>query len=114
VHRNIEQRDVDCHAGCVRPAYLVMSRVERLTVTLPSEMAHTVRAAVDAGEYSSASELVEEALAAWANGRELQGREIEALKAAYVAGKASGEPRAVDIERVIGQARARPSAAERG
>ncbi len=42
-----------------------MSTIERLTITMPAEMAATVRAAVDRGAYASTSEIVREALRDW-------------------------------------------------
>jgi antitoxin ParD1/3/4 len=42
-----------------------MSKLERITVTMPEEMAATLRAAVDAGEYATTSEIVREALRDW-------------------------------------------------
>lgn len=42
-----------------------MGKLERLTVTMPEEMAAKLRAAVDRGEYATASEVVREALRDW-------------------------------------------------
>ena len=42
-----------------------MSTIERITITLTAEMAHSVRAAVQAGEYASSSEIIREALPDW-------------------------------------------------
>ena len=39
-----------------------MSKLERITVTMPEEMAAKLRAAVDSGEYATTSEVVREAL----------------------------------------------------
>ena len=40
-----------------------MSDIERMTVTMPAEMAAAVKSAVDAGDYASTSEVVRAALA---------------------------------------------------
>lgn len=46
-----------------------MKNVERLTITLTSEMAAMVRHAVKSGEYVSNSEIMREALRYWKAGR---------------------------------------------
>ncbi len=48
-----------------------MSKLERITVTMPEEMAAKMRAAVESGEYVTTSEIVREALRDW---NELQER----------------------------------------
>jgi antitoxin ParD1/3/4 len=58
-----------------------MAEIERLTITLPSEMAATVKRAVSGGDYASASEVVREALRDWKMKRALQLQELAALKA---------------------------------
>lgn len=42
-----------------------MAEIERLTVTLPADMAAIVKGAVAGGDYASASEVVREALRDW-------------------------------------------------
>ena len=42
-----------------------MGKVERITVELPEELVAAVRAAVSSGDYSTASEVVREALCDW-------------------------------------------------
>jgi antitoxin ParD1/3/4 len=58
-----------------------MSAIERLTITLPSEMAAVVKGAVEGGDYASSSEVVREALRDWKLKRALQLQELAALKA---------------------------------
>jgi antitoxin ParD1/3/4 len=55
--------------------------IERLTITLPTEMAATVKSAVANGGYASASEVIREALRDWKMKRALQLEEFAALKA---------------------------------
>jgi antitoxin ParD1/3/4 len=43
----------------------IMPGIERLTITLPTEMAHLVKRAVQGGDYASASEVIREALREW-------------------------------------------------
>jgi antitoxin ParD1/3/4 len=42
-----------------------MAKLERITVTMPEEMAAKLRAAVESGEYATTSEIVREALRDW-------------------------------------------------
>ena len=58
-----------------------MAEIERLTITLPAEMAAIVKGAVEGGDYASSSEVVREALRDWKLKRAVQLQELEALKA---------------------------------
>jgi len=57
-----------------------MAEIERMTVTLPSDMAAVVKGAVEGGDYASSSEVVREALRDWKMKRVLQLQELAALK----------------------------------
>ncbi len=57
-----------------------MSAIERLTITLPSEMAALMKAAVSEGAYASSSEIIREALRDWELKTELRRRKLEALR----------------------------------
>jgi antitoxin ParD1/3/4 len=58
----------------------VSDAIERMTITLPPDMANVVRGAVDTGDYASASEVVREALRDWKFKRAIQLEELAALK----------------------------------
>ncbi len=58
-----------------------MAGIERMTVTLPAEMATLVKGAVDGGDYASSSEVIREALREWKLKRELRIHKIAELKA---------------------------------
>ncbi len=58
-----------------------MSEIERLTITLPSDMVAVVKGAVEDGDYASSSEVVREAIRDWKMKRALQLKELESLKA---------------------------------
>ena len=58
-----------------------MAEIERLTITLPSDMAAGVKSAVECGDYASNSEVVREALRDWKMKRALQVAELASLKA---------------------------------
>ncbi|QYU70014.1 type II toxin-antitoxin system ParD family antitoxin [Leptolyngbya sp. 15MV] len=57
-----------------------MSKLERITVTMPEEMAAKLRAAVEAGEYATTSEIVREALRDWSDYQERRAERIERFK----------------------------------
>jgi Arc/MetJ-type ribon-helix-helix transcriptional regulator len=59
-----------------------MPAVERMTVTMPAEMAETLRRTVAGGEYASTSEVVREALREWTRSRDAERRDLDALRAA--------------------------------
>lgn len=67
-----------------------MPAVERMTITMPAELAETVRKTVAGGEYASASEVVREALRDWTRQRDAEHRDIEALREAIKTGLDSG------------------------
>jgi antitoxin ParD1/3/4 len=54
--------------------------VEKISIALPPEMAAQVRQAVEAGEYSSSSEVIRDALREWTYKRQLQQNGIEELR----------------------------------
>jgi antitoxin ParD1/3/4 len=58
-----------------------MAEIERMTITLPSDMAAVVKGAVEGGDYASSSEVVREALRDWKTKRALQVAELASLKA---------------------------------
>ena len=60
-----------------------MAAVERLTITLPSEMAGMVKGVVDEGDYASTSEVIREALREWKMKRELQRRQFRRAEGRY-------------------------------
>jgi antitoxin ParD1/3/4 len=57
-----------------------MGKLERITVTLPEEMATRLRSAVDSGEYATASEVVREALRDWTSQQEQRRAALEGLR----------------------------------
>ncbi|MEJ5143262.1 type II toxin-antitoxin system ParD family antitoxin [Gluconobacter albidus] len=67
-----------------------MSTLERMTITMPSEMAATLRQSVDGGEYASTSEVVREALREWMRRRDTDRRDLDALREAIRMGDESG------------------------
>lgn len=67
-----------------------MSAIERMTITMPAEMAATLKATVAEGQYASTSEVVREAVRDWTRARDVERRELEALREAIRVGDESG------------------------
>ncbi len=65
-----------------------MSAIERLTITMPADLAAAVKAAVAGGDYASTSEVMREALRDWKMKRALQQQEFAALQKAIELGLA--------------------------
>lgn len=81
-----------------------MAEIERLTITLPADMAASVKGAVAEGDYASTSEVVRDALRDWKTKRALQLQELAALKADIdkgLADVAEGRVKEFDAERLI-------------
>ena len=85
-----------------------MPEIERLTVTMPPELAAVVRQAVETGDYASTSEVVRAALRDWKLKRALQIEELAALKADIdkgLADVAAGRVKDFDTDRIIARGR---------
>ena len=85
-----------------------MAELERLTITLPAEMAAVVKRAVETGDYASASEVIRDALRDWKTKRALQVEELAALKAdidAGLADVAAGRVKTFDKARIVERGR---------
>ncbi|WP_075223120.1 ribbon-helix-helix domain-containing protein [Acuticoccus yangtzensis] len=67
-----------------------MSEIERMTITVPAKMAAALKAVVAEGEYASTSEVVREALRDWTKARDVERRELIALREMIRAGDESG------------------------
>ncbi len=87
-----------------------MSDVERMTVTLTTDMAAVIKGAVSAGEYASSSEIVREALRHWQHEREVRSTELKALRALVQEGLddvKAGRVHAFDAEKIAEKGRQR-------
>ena len=85
-----------------------MSAIERMTITVPAEMAAAVKAAVAGGDYASTSEVIRDALREWVKVHDAERRELEALRLLIRQGLDSGE--SLPADDVFAQLRARFSA----
>ena len=89
-----------------------MANVEKLSIALTPELAATVRDALSAGEYASASELMREALREWKQRRIERDRAVEELGRLWDEGLASGP--SLDGDRAFDELRRKyPSAQQR-
>lgn len=68
-----------------------MANIERMTVTMPAEMAAILRQTVAGGEYASTSEVVREALREWVRSRDQDQRDLQTLRQAIREGDESGD-----------------------
>ena len=85
-----------------------MSSIERMTITMPSDMAAVVKAAVDAGDYASTSEVVRDALREWKTRRAIQLQELAALKTDIdkgLADVAAGRVKDFDTKKIVERGR---------
>jgi antitoxin ParD1/3/4 len=85
-----------------------MAEIERMTITLPADMAAVVKSAVKGGDYASTSEVVREALRDWKTKRALQLQELATLKAEIDKGLtdlAEGRVQDFDADRIIERGR---------
>ncbi|MBI2740256.1 MAG: type II toxin-antitoxin system ParD family antitoxin [Rhodospirillales bacterium] len=83
-----------------------MAEIERLSVALPAPMAKSVRAAVEAGEYASTSEVIRDALRLWESRRHLREHDAAVLRNRWNEGKASGRAGRLDLKRVLAEEQA--------
>ncbi len=81
-----------------------MPTTERITITLPADLADALRQTVARGEYASESEVVSEALGDWSRRREAERQDVEALREAVRAGDESGA--GIAAENVFAELRA--------
>lgn len=86
----------------------IMPTIERLTVTMPTEMAALIKAAVKEGDYASTSEVIREALRDWNVKRSLKLGELEALRADIdkgIADLSAGRVTDFDMDKIIERGR---------
>lgn len=84
-----------------------MPDIHKISVALTGEQVDALKAAVNAGEYATTSEVVREAIREWQAKRELRRDDIELLRRLWEEGKASGPPVPVDFDELRREARRR-------
>jgi antitoxin ParD1/3/4 len=84
-----------------------MVDIQKVSVALTGEQVAALKAAVEAGEYATTSEIVREALRDWQFKRELRQKDIKRLQQLWDEGKASGPATPLDWEQLRREARDR-------
>lgn len=84
-----------------------MADIQKVSVALTGEQLAALKAAVEAGEYATTSEIVREALRDWQYKRDLRQEELKRLRKLWDEGKASGPPEPLDFDEVRREARQR-------
>jgi antitoxin ParD1/3/4 len=84
-----------------------MATVEKVSVALTNEQISALKAAVDAGEYATTSEIVREAVRDWQLKRELRQEDIKRLRQMWDEGVASGSAGEVHMKKLRKEARER-------
>lgn len=74
-----------------------MGKLERITVTMPEEMAAKLRAAVGRGDYATTSEVVREALRVWNAKRERREAEDAEIRATLDTARAGGRKTSEEV-----------------
>ena len=87
-----------------------MPDIQKVSVALTGEQLAALKAAVDAGEYATTSEIVREAIRDWQFKRELRQKDVERLRRLWDEGKASGpaEPAEAAPQVVTAETAGRP------
>ncbi|MCQ0989458.1 ribbon-helix-helix domain-containing protein [Jiella marina] len=58
-----------------------MAVAEKVSIELPSDMLRTIRQSVEAGEFGSESEALQDAVRAWQRERHAEAEQLEAIRA---------------------------------
>ncbi len=88
-----------------------MPDVQKVSIALTGEQISALKAAVDAGEYATTSEIVREAVRDWQFKREMRREDLVRLRQLWDEGKASGAPRKADFAKIKREGRKRMSKA---
>jgi antitoxin ParD1/3/4 len=88
-----------------------MSNVQKVSVALTPEFMAMLKEAVDRGEYTSASEVIRDALRQWKQRRALEERGAEELRGLWEEGIASGRGRFRSINAIKKEAKRRAAGA---
>jgi antitoxin ParD1/3/4 len=75
-----------------------MQNLERLSITLPTEMARLIRAKVEQGGYASNSEVIREAMRAWQEQELRRAERYEAIRAKIAEADADPRPSLTEEE----------------
>lgn len=82
-----------------------MSTVEKISVSITSDMAEDLKAAVTSGEFGSTSEAIRDAIRLWTARREREEAELTYLRQAWQDGVDSDPGKLASIQDIISKAR---------
>lgn len=85
-----------------------MGALQKITITLPTEMLAEVKAAVEAGEFTNTSEAIRDALRHWRRARTVVALNDEELRRLVAEARGSGAP--VDGEAALARLRSKYAA----
>ena len=88
-----------------------MSTIEKITISLPSEMVSEIKEAIAAGEFTNTSEVIRAALRRWRRARTVVALNEAELRQLILEGEASGDP--VDSDSVLAHIREKYKAMSR-
>lgn len=69
-----------------------MAALEKITISLPTEMLAEIKAAIEAGEFTNTSEAIRDALRRWRRSRTVIALNDEELRQLVAEGRDSGAP----------------------
>ncbi len=84
-----------------------MADIHKVSVALTGEQIAALKAAVEAGEYATTSEIVREAIRDWQFKRELRQEDLKRLRQLWNEGVASGPAKPLDFAELRREARQR-------
>jgi antitoxin ParD1/3/4 len=87
--------------------------IQKVSIALTGGQLAALKAAVEAGEYATTSEIVREAVRDWQFKRELRQEEVKRLRKLWDEGKASGPPTPLDFGELRREARRRLAEAQK-
>ena len=84
-----------------------MSNVQKISVSLTNQQMANIRAAIEAGEYATPTEVIREAMRDWQAKRAARQDESRRLRQIWDEGKASGDGGPADFDALRREARSR-------
>lgn len=90
-----------------------MSEIQKVSIALTGEQLAALKAAVEAGEYATTSEVVRDAIRDWQFKREQRQEDVRRLRALWDEGIASGSAGPVDMKSLRQEARVKLESARK-
>ena len=90
-----------------------MPDIQKISIAVTGEQLAVLKAAVEAGEYATTSEIIREAIRDWQFKRELRQEDIKRLRHLWDEGKTSGPAKPLDFEELRQEAQKRLAEAKK-